>query len=108
MFEQLVERLIQAAMQEGKFAGLQGRGRPADLRSYFETPPDVRVAHAALHGAGFAPREVELLREMADLKAAGTANGGSVTTDGDLSRLRRLELELGILRERNRGRRGVR
>ena len=46
MFEHVVERLIEEAMQAGKFDGLRGKGRPADLSAYFATPADVRLAYA--------------------------------------------------------------
>jgi hypothetical protein len=96
MFEHVVERLIQEAMQAGKFDGLEGSGRPADLGSYFETPAEIRLAQATLSNAGFVPREVELLNEIADLKAAGDSKDGSPPTSGDVQRLRRVELELAL------------
>jgi hypothetical protein len=106
MFERVVERLIQEAMQAGKFDGLSGTGRPADLRSYFETPADVRLAHATLRNAGFVPREVELLNEIADLRAACRSKDVGEPVRRDMQRLRRLELELGLLLDENRSRRG--
>jgi hypothetical protein len=105
MFDRIIERLIQEAMQAGKFDSLRGRGLPADLESYFETPAEIRLAHATLRGAGFVPREVELLNEIADLKASGTLKDGSARANEALKRLRRLELELGLLREKNKGER---
>jgi hypothetical protein len=106
MFERVVERLIQEAMREGKFDDLRGRGRPADLRSYFEVPADVRLVHATLRQAGFVPREVELLNEIADLKSAPKAKDRSAAASRDVQRLRRLELELGLLLEKGKAHRG--
>ena len=100
MYERLAERLIQEAMAEGKFDDLRGGGMPVSLDAYFQAPAEIRMTLAVLRDARFVPREVELLNEIADLKAACRAKDGSVRVGGDLQRLRRLELELGLLLER--------
>lgn len=55
-------------MEHGEFDNLPGKGRPIDLSEYFETPEEVRVAQSVLKGAGMTAREVDLLREIAELK----------------------------------------
>jgi len=105
MFERVVERMIQEAMQAGKFDGLKGKGRPTDLGSYFETPAETRLAQATLLSAGFVPREVELLNEIADLRASRDSNEAGPPVSGDLQRLRQLELELALLLEKARSNR---
>jgi len=72
-FDKAVESIIQEAMQRGDFDNLPGRGKPIDLTAYFDTPEDVRAAYALLKNAGMAPREVELLREIAELKKVESA-----------------------------------
>ena len=67
-FEQIVEALIQEAMERGEFDNLPGKGKPIDLTEYFETPEEVRLANSVLKGAGMTPREVDLLKEIAELK----------------------------------------
>jgi hypothetical protein len=67
-FERIVEDLIKEAMERGEFDNLPGRGKPIDLREYFETPEEVRVANSVLKSAGMTAREVDLLREIAELK----------------------------------------
>lgn len=64
-FETLVERRIRAAQEQGLFDNLPGRGQPLDLgeENPFEDP-DWRVAYRILKNAGFAPRWIELGREL--------------------------------------------
>jgi len=67
-FDRLVEALIQEAMERGEFDNLPGKGKPIDLTEYFETPEEIRVANSILKNAGMTPREVDLLKEIAELK----------------------------------------
>lgn len=65
LFESVVERRIREAQEKGVFDNLQGRGRPLDLgdENPFEDP-DWRLAYRILKNAGFAPRWIELGREL--------------------------------------------
>jgi len=67
-FDKLVESIIKEAQERGEFENLPGKGKPIDLTAYFDTPEDVRMAYSVLRNAGMASREVELLKEIADLK----------------------------------------
>lgn len=67
-FERIVEALIQEAMERGEFDNLPGKGKPIDLTEYFETPEEIRLAQSVLKGAGMTSREVDLLKEIAELK----------------------------------------
>ena len=67
-FDQIVEALIQEAMERGEFDNLPGKGKPLDLTEYFEAPEEIRLAHSVLKSAGITSREVELLKEIAGLK----------------------------------------
>lgn len=67
-FERIVEAMIKEAMERGEFDNLPGKGKPIDLTEYFETPEEVRLANSVLKGAGMTPREVDLLKEIAELK----------------------------------------
>lgn len=64
-FETFVERRIREALEQGLFDDLPGRGQPLDLgeENPFEDP-DWRVAYRILKNAGFAPRWIELGREL--------------------------------------------
>ncbi|MBK8420983.1 DUF1992 domain-containing protein [Candidatus Villigracilis saccharophilus] len=68
MFDKTIDAIIEEAMKRGKFDDLPGKGKPIDLTAYFETPEDLRAAHSMLKNAGFTPREVDLLKEIAELK----------------------------------------
>ncbi len=70
-FERMVENIIREAMDRGEFKDLAGRGRRIDLRAYFEAPEDVRAVQAFLQNARVAPREVELLKEIWNLRRSG-------------------------------------
>jgi len=102
MFRTAVERLIQEAMREGKFEDLRGEGRPVDLRAYFETPAEVRVAYAVLQSAGLVPREVELLREIAETGLTPSPEFGDKNESDRRRRIQHLRLELDLLAERNK------
>ena len=67
-FDRIVEAMIKEAMERGEFDNLPGQGKPIDLTEYFETPEEVRLAHSMLKNAGMTSREVDLLKEIAELK----------------------------------------
>ena len=67
-FERIVEAMIQEAMERGEFDNLPGKGKPIDLTEYFETPEELRMANSVLKSAGMTSREVDLLKEIAELK----------------------------------------
>jgi hypothetical protein len=73
MFDRIVEAIIQEAMERGEFDNLPGKGKPIDLTEYFEIPEEVRLAHSMLKNAGMTPREVELLKEIAELRQVQAA-----------------------------------
>ena len=60
-------------MERGEFDNLPGRGKPIDLSEYFEAPEEVRLAHSLLKNTGMTSREVDLLKEIAELKRVLTA-----------------------------------
>lgn len=73
MFDRIVEAIIQEAMERGEFDNLPGKGKPIDLTEYFEMPEEIRLAHSLLKNAGMTPRELELLKEIAELKQVQAA-----------------------------------
>ena len=66
--DKIVEEMIKKAQERGEFDNLPGKGKPIDLTEYFEMPEEVRVAQAMLKNAGMTSREVDLLKEIAELK----------------------------------------
>ncbi|HEX9333154.1 MAG TPA: DUF1992 domain-containing protein [Anaerolineales bacterium] len=67
-FDRIVETLVKEAMERGEFDNLPGKGKPIDLTEYFDTPEEIRVAYSVLRNAGMTSREVDLLKEIAELK----------------------------------------
>jgi hypothetical protein len=60
----VAEQKIQEALEQGKFKNLSGRGRPLKLdRNPFE-PPDLRLAHMVLEGAGMSPAWIDERKEL--------------------------------------------
>ncbi len=67
-FDRIVEAIIKEAMERGEFDNLPGKGKPIDLTEYFQTPEEVRLAYSVLKNAGMTSHEVDLLKEIAELK----------------------------------------
>lgn len=68
MFGKLIEEKIREAMEAGEFDNLQGKGKPIDLEDYFATPSDLRLGYSMLKSARCLPEEIELRKEIEDLK----------------------------------------
>ena len=66
--ESAIEKMIQKAIADGEFENLPGRGKPLDLTAYFRTPEDLRLAYSMLKSSEFIPQEIELMKEIAELK----------------------------------------
>ena len=66
--EKAIEKTIREAIERGEFDNLEGQGKPIDLKSYFSTPEDLRMAYAMLQSNEFVPAEVEMMREISALK----------------------------------------
>jgi hypothetical protein len=67
-FDKLVESIIKEAQERGDFDNLPGKGKPIDLSAYFELPEETRMAYSILRNAGMNSREVDLLKEITELK----------------------------------------
>lgn len=67
--ESFIEQQIKKAMAEGEFDNLPGKGKPVDLRAYFDTPEDLRMAYSILKDANIIPEEMQLLKDIEALKA---------------------------------------
>jgi len=67
--ESFIEQQIRKAIAEGEFDDLPGKGKPVDLRAYFDTPEDLRMAYSILKDANVVPEEVQLLKDIEALKA---------------------------------------
>ena len=66
--QRLIEDVINEAMAAGEFDNLPGRGKPLELDDYFKAPEDMRMCFGLLKSNDFIPPEVELLKEIEELK----------------------------------------
>jgi hypothetical protein len=67
--DRVVDEMIRDAMARGEFDNLPGAGKPQDLDSYFAAPEDLRMAWSVLRNAGYLPEEVQLMKDIAALRA---------------------------------------
>ena len=99
--ESAIEKRIREAIARGEFDDLPGKGRPIDLNAYFNTPEELRMAHALLKSNDFVPAEVELMKEIAalreELRSADEEHRPQL-----IGKMNRKELELRLALERSR------
>jgi hypothetical protein len=101
-FDKLVESLIKEAQERGEFDNLPGKGKPIDLTSYFETPEDVRLAQSVLKNAGITPPEVQLLKEIAQLKELLTLTREDQKTIEIQKQIQEKQIEFNLMMERRK------
>ena len=63
-----IDEIIREAIEQGKFKDLTNKGKKLDLDDYFNTPEDLRVGYSVLKSAEYLPEEVQLLKEIEELK----------------------------------------
>lgn len=105
-FDKLVESKIKEAQERGEFDNLPGKGKSIDLTAYFDTPEEVRVAQSVLKNAGMAPREVDLLKEIAELKQVLAGGVGEERKREIQKEIEQKQIEFNLMMERNRSRAG--
>ena len=101
-FERIVEAIIKEAMERGEFNNLPGKGKPIDLTEYFETPEEVRLAQSMLKGAGMTSREVDLLKEIAELKHVLAAVLDEKKKQEIDKQIRQKQMEFNLMMERQK------
>ncbi len=101
-FDRIVEAIIKEAMERGEFDNLPGKGKPIDLTEYFETPEEVRLANSVLKNAGMTSREVDLLKEIADLKQILAALLDEKKKQEIEKQIRQKQVEFSLLIERQK------
>jgi len=101
-FDRIVEAMIKEAMERGEFDNLPGKGKPIDLTEYFETPEEVRVAYSVLKGAGMTSREVDLLKEIAELRQILAAVLDEKKKREIEKQIQQKQVEFGLLMERQK------
>ena len=100
--EKIIEETILEAIARGEFDNLEGQGRPINLDDYFATPEDVRVGHSLLKSNKFVPPEIDLIKEIGELKEK-IKDCANETERSRLSKLlNEKTLALTIILERNK------
>jgi len=67
IFEKIAENRIREAQEEGFFDDVPGKGRPFEFQDD-GTPEDLRLCHKLLRNANCLPPEMELRREIYNLR----------------------------------------
>ena len=80
----MAERKIQEAIREGLFEDLKGRGKPLVFEDDSWIPEDLRMACRFLKNANCIPPEIELKKEILNLRDLITS------LDDDKARLRKI------------------
>ncbi len=100
IFTKIAERRIREAMEDGAFDNLKGEGLPLIFEDETWIPEDLRLAYRVLKNAGCIPPELELRKEIINLRELIN------TIDDDKERLKRIRelnykiLKLNTLREK--------
>ncbi len=106
IFNKSVETILQEAFARGEFDNLANKGKRIDLTDYFNTPKEMRLASSVLKSAGIKPPEVDLLREIADLKNQLARYEDNADQAKIHARIGLLQIEFNIAMERIRQGRG--
>jgi Domain of unknown function (DUF1992) len=71
----LAESKIRAAMADGEFDNLPGRGKPLEFEDLSSVPAELRMGFKLLRNAGCLPPELEARKEVARLGSLLAATG---------------------------------
>ncbi len=101
-FDKIVEALIKEAQERGEFDNLPGKGKPIDLTSYFEMPEEVRLAQSVLKNAGMTSPEVQLLKEIAELRQVHEAVTDETKKQEIRKQIQKKQIEFNLMLERQK------
>jgi hypothetical protein len=90
LFSRIGEAMIDEAIASGELTP-PPPGTKLDLEAYFQTPEAWRAAHSMLKGHGFAPPEVEQLKQIGEMEA-------KLESSADPEERQRLQRRIGELR----------
>jgi hypothetical protein len=99
IFAKIALAKIEEAIENGEFENLPGQGKPLNLDYLAGVPGDKRAAFTLLHNSGYLPEQVELLKEMADLRETLSACVDPEQTSVLTKKLRDLELRYNLSQE---------
>jgi hypothetical protein len=101
-FDRIVEALIKEAQERGEFDNLPGKGKPIDLSTYFEAPEDIRLAQLVLKNAGMTLPEVQLLKEIAELRQVLAAIVDATKKEVLQKQIQEKQIEFSLMMERQK------
>ena len=77
-FQRNADEKIKEAIARGEFDNLPGKGKPLNLDAYFATPEHLRMGYSILKSADMIPEELELLKQIGDLKRPLNSRTGQI------------------------------
>jgi len=93
IFAKIAEQKIREAIENGEFDNLEGMGKPLEFSDESWIPEDLRMAYRVLKNAGCLPVELELRKEVTNLRDLIN------TIDDNQERLRKIrELNFKLLK----------
>lgn len=98
--DRIVEALIKEAQERDEFDNLPSKGKPIDLTAYFETPEEVRMAQSVLKNAGMTSPEVQLLKEIAELRQVMEAAKDDARKQEIGKQIQEKQIQFNIMMER--------
>lgn len=105
MFDKIVEEKIQEAIRNGEFDNLPSKGKPINLDGWASLPEDIRVGYTLLKNAGYVPEEVQLLKEIGELRKQLMSSNNQDEKAVISKKINETELKYNLLMElRNRRR----
>ncbi|MCB9871390.1 MAG: DUF1992 domain-containing protein [Planctomycetes bacterium] len=64
----LAEQRIDEAVQQGQLDDLPGKGKPLELEDLSAMPDELRASYLLLRGSGFLPEEMQLRKDLVELR----------------------------------------
>jgi len=105
LFQKNVDQKIEEAIARGDFDNLPGKGKPVDLDAYFATPEHLRMGYSILKNANIIPEEMELLRQIEDLKKSLDSSTNRTQKKALRQQLTEKLTDLNVRMEQNRKKR---
>lgn len=99
IFTLIAEQRIREAMERGEFNNLSGKGRPLKLEDDTSVPDELRLSYKVLKNAGCVPPELELRKEIINLRDLLSATGDDFERQARLRELNFKLLKLNMMRK---------
>ena len=103
--EKHIDDLIGKAIADGEFDNLENKGKPLNFDAYLSTPEDRRVGDALLKSNNFIPEEVDMLREIGQLREKIASMPEGEDKQALNKKLQEKSIALSLILERNKRRR---